>query len=268
MNRQASIGAPAPGYGYGPVYRQSRFNVALAFFYIALGRPRSFARDSLLALRQAPIPPLVRGEDRLPETGPFIVVANHYERPGLWMAWAAGAISNLVMLRAGQDLHWIAIQEWEQFSLHGIPIPTAVTRALFERAFRAYGIIAMPPASAPVAGRAAAMRSALRAIKKGELIGLMPEGDVGSTPELLPAREGAGTFLLLLAGAGAPIVPVGLYEEEGRFVTQIGDPFTLSVPADLPAEGRDLWARERVMHAIRDLLPPALWGVYRSTEPG
>jgi 1-acyl-sn-glycerol-3-phosphate acyltransferase len=253
---------PPAGYSYGPVYRPSKLNVARAILYILRGRQRSLAHDALLGFADAPAPPLVRGLDLVPEAGPLVLAANHYERPGLWMAWPAMLAGMVVRERTGEDTHWIAIEEWESFSLWRIPIPRPVIREVFHRAFSTYGILAMPPPDASVAARAGAMRDAARYVKNGMILGLMPEGTVGATPELLPAREGAGAFLLLLAAAGARIVPTGFYEEGGRLAVHFREPLALKPPTDLPKDERDLWARETVMRAIRDVLPRQLWGSY------
>ncbi len=250
------------GYPYGPPYRITLPLILRGSVAIVWGRPRSLARDALTVLGQMPRPPFVRGAERIPEDGQFVVVANHYERPGLWMAWPAILISHVVQTRTGLETHWIAIQEWDDFSLWGIDIPRSLIRIVFERAFATYGIIAMPPSDAPAAARAGAMRASAGEAKRGSILGLMPEGTVGSTPELLHAREGAGLFLLLLAATGIRMLPVGLYEEGGRLVASFGDPFPLRVPTGMPKEARDGWARNRVMNAIKDLLPAPLWGVY------
>ena len=255
---------PPVGYRYGPPYRITPTLRVRGAVAVALARPRSLARDALEVLRHMPAPPLVRGSDRIPEDGGFVVVGNHYERPGLWMAWPALLISHVVRERTGSDVHWIAIQEWEGFALRGVPIPRAVTRAVFERAFRTYAIIAMPPSDAPAAARAGSMRSAAHHVKRGSILGLMPEGTVGPTPELLPARVGAGSFLLFLAGSGARLLPVGIFEDDGRLVTQFGEPFQLSVPPGVTKDARDTWARNQVMLEIRNLVPEALWGAYRT----
>ncbi|MGH2448114.1 MAG: 1-acyl-sn-glycerol-3-phosphate acyltransferase [Chloroflexota bacterium] len=231
--------------------------------YIGLGKPRSFAHDALYALADFPVPPLVRGEDWIPASGPLVVTANHYERPGLWMTWPVLYLTHLVEERTGQDTHWVAIEEWETLSFHGIPVPRSLIRLLFSHTFATYGILAMPSPDAPAGERAAAIRAAARLVRHQHTIGLMPEGTVGPTPELLPARPGVGTFLLLLAAAGARILPVGLFEEDCHLVANIGQPFHLAVPPETPKDGRDTAARQRVMLAIRDLLPEPLWGAYR-----
>ena len=250
-------------YAYGPPYRITLPLVLRGTAAIAWGRHRSLAHDALTVLAQMPELPRVRGADLIPEDGRFVVVANHYERPGLWMGWSALLISHVVQTRTSLETHWIAIQEWEAFSLWGIDIPRWLIRSVFERAFSTYGIIAMPPSDAPAAARAAAMRTSTGEARRGSILGLMPEGTVGATPELLHAREGAGLFLLLLAATGIRILPVGLYEERGRLVAHFGDAFPLHLPPGVPKDERDSWSRDRVMRAIRDLLPEPLWGAYR-----
>lgn len=213
-----------------------------------------------------PSPPLVRGADRVPEEGRFAIVANHYERPGLWMAWPALALCHVIWERTGKDTHWVAIEEWESFSLLGVPVPREAIRRVFERAFNTYGIIAMPPPTAPMAARASAMRLTARRVREGEIVGIMPEGDVGPTPELLPAREGVGSFLHMLGLTGARMVPIGIFEEHDRLVLHVGDPYSLETPRGLTRDEADRYARDRVMRTIRDLLPPALWGAYSAPD--
>jgi 1-acyl-sn-glycerol-3-phosphate acyltransferase len=180
------------------------------------------------------------------------------------MAWPAMYISSLVRQRAGCDVRWVAIEEWESFRLWGVTIPREVIRRAFERAFAVYGIVAMAAEDAQPGARAASIRAAVRLLREGNVLGIMPEGTVGATPELLPARAGVGTFLLLLAGAGARIVPAGISERDGRLCVRFGEVVELNVPKSVGKEERDEWARERVMVAIRDLLPEALWGAYRT----
>src|SRR5579875_2555995 len=232
MSRAPKSAVPPTGYAYGPDYHPSRLNIARAIYYISRGRPRSLSRDAQYLLPDTPAPPLIVGADNVPERGALVLTANHYERPGLWMAWPALIAGVFTRERTGRDTHWVAIEEWESFSFHGIPIPPPVIRAAFARAFATYGILAMPAPNAPAAERAAAIRAATRPVRDDGIIGLMPEGTIGSTPELLPTPEGVGTFLLLLAAAGARILPTGLFEEDGRLVVRYG--------AILPLDVRDV----------------------------
>ncbi|GAC1462723.1 MAG: hypothetical protein NVS2B16_02150 [Chloroflexota bacterium] len=259
---QSKSDSPPAGYTYGPRYRPSVPNVVRGFFYFLRGKPRSLSHDTSLLLWNMPSAPLVRGLDNIPEDGPFVLAANHYERPRMWMVWPAVFIGHCVRLRTGRDTRWIAIEEWDSFEIAGIHVSRDLIRTVFQRVFRTWGILPMPRPDSSAAARARAIRVATQEIKDGHVIGLMPEGDVGPTPELLEAREGAGTFLLLMASAGARVLPVAIYEEAGRMVSHFGHPFRLILPEELPKADRDRWARDRVMCAIKDLLPEPLWGFY------
>ena len=112
------------GYAYGPPYRITLPLMLRGTCGDRVGSA-SFAgsRRADSAWHRCLQPPLVRGADRIPEDGRFVVVANHYERPGLWMGWSALLISHVVQTRTSLETHWIAIQEWEAFSFWGIDIP-------------------------------------------------------------------------------------------------------------------------------------------------
>src|SRR5947209_11906903 len=149
MNWQQKFEGPPDGYEYGPGYRPSAESVIRGIIYIARGRQRSLAHDALWAVADMPAAPRIRGAERIPETGPLVLAANHYERPGLWMAWPALFVSQVIRQRTGRDTQWVAIEQWESFSLFGIPISPSVVGRVFERAFETYGIIAMASPAAP-----------------------------------------------------------------------------------------------------------------------
>lgn len=254
---------PPAGYAYGPRYRPSLLSVLRGIVYLARGKPRSLGHDALYALADMPAPPLLRGLDHVPEGGALAVVANHYERPGLWMAWPALLLAAALRQRTGGDTHFVAIVTWESLRWWGIPVPKPLIRALFARVFQVYGILPMPPPEASLMARATAMRSAREVVRQGGTVGLMPEGTVGLTPELLAAQEGTGLFLSSLMAAGAHVLPVGLYEAQERLVAAFGQPIEPSAPPGLTRAAQDELVRDEVMGAIRRLLPPALWGAWR-----
>jgi hypothetical protein len=91
----------------------------------------------------------------------------------------------------------------------------------------------------------------------------MPEGDEGGTSGLIEALPGTGRALQALSKMGLPIVPAGVWEENGQLHTYFGPPFSLAqVPLDVSS--LDAWARDTVMRRIAALLPSVLQGKFRS----
>ena len=231
---------------------------------LATGRRRDLADDARRILRASPIPPRLETPERIPAEGPIIVVANHYERPGLWNVWGTVLISQAVASRRrGQAPCWVMADDWPGFRLAGIPLPATLVRWTYRRLARCYGFVQLPLRPPEVAGRARALRAAARLLVSGTApaaLGYFPEGDVSEA--LVEARPGSGSALLLLSRREVPLVPMGVYEGEGALTLTIGEPFRLAIPDGLPRERQDDAARRRVMLAIGRLLPPSLWGFY------
>jgi hypothetical protein len=73
---------------------------------------------------------------------------------------------------------------------------------------------------------------------------------------------GVGSFLLSLSIRGIPLLPVGIFEEEGRLIASFGPLFSIQVARSAAKEERGHLASQQVMVAIGRLLPRDLWGVY------
>jgi 1-acyl-sn-glycerol-3-phosphate acyltransferase len=233
----------------------------------ALGRRRDLARDAREVLGRQPVRPRVEGAEHIPADGPFLIVANHYERPGLWVLWGAWLITAAVGQRRprGPHVRWVHISEWTDYVFYGIRLPSGFTRRYIEAASRTWGILPIPPPGRQSATGARALLRVARAVEgAGEVIGIFPEGE--PSVALRPAVPGSGGLLLLLTANGLPVVPVGLFEPDGILTARFGPPFRLEVPRGGPAEQRDEAARQRVMQAVRDQLPPELWGYYAEPD--
>ena len=72
-----------------PRYRVPLTFAAEVLGSFALGRRRDMARDCQRLLAGLPVQPRAEGQEHLPMEGSCIIVANHYERPGLWVGWGA-----------------------------------------------------------------------------------------------------------------------------------------------------------------------------------
>jgi 1-acyl-sn-glycerol-3-phosphate acyltransferase len=115
-----------------------------------------------------------------------------------------------------------------------------------------------------------AFRATIEVLKKGQAVGIAPEGTRSETAQLQEGKPGA---VLLALKAGVPVVPVGIYGSENAFDQLysfkrphihacFGPAYTLP---PLDRENRDealAWATEEVMCRIAVLLPQQYWGFY------
>ncbi len=80
-----------------------------------------------------------------------------------------------------------------------------VTDAAFDHRFAGPMLRAMRHIPVHRAAGAGAYRTARRAVRRGELVGIFPESAVSTTTELLPLKKGAAA---LAAETGVPLIPV------------------------------------------------------------
>jgi 1-acyl-sn-glycerol-3-phosphate acyltransferase len=253
------MAAPA---GVKERYRLSIRYVLRFALAVLLGRRRDLGADARGTLAGARPRPRIIDEHNIPEKGPFVFVANHYERPGLKVFWGGMLANTAVYERrpAHRTLRWLMTSEWYGFRLAGlIPVPVWLLRWLFRRIANVYGLVVVPRAAERGVGRAAAMRSILGVLRdSGDPIALFPEG-VGEDV-LREAMPGVGVFLLSLSKRGVPILPCGIYEEAGVLTTRFGPPFHLDEPETEERRERDALARRQLMAHIGALLPQPMWG--------
>lgn len=177
----------------------------------------------------------IEGAERLPASGPCIVVANHVDNND---SYAIG-------LAVGRTLHFMAR-------------PAGMKSRWLGRFWR---LMAAIPADRE------GLQQALALLKAGEVVGVYPDGVI--TPRLLPAKAGVGA---LAARAGVPVVPVAVWGTEqlrlwpwprGRrrlVYVRLGTPrsFTRADVRRLGLQG----IADEVMTDVAELLPPAYRGYY------
>jgi 1-acyl-sn-glycerol-3-phosphate acyltransferase len=182
------------------------------------------------------------GDEHIPRSGPFILVANHCSNVDpLILGWAIGNRTNRLIhfmakaeMRGWPVLGWLASQSGVFFVRRG-------------------------------EGDRAAQRYSLEALAEGRPIALHPEGTRSRDGRLQPGRAGAA---FLAMRSGAPLLPAGIagthrifpgrsrFPHPTRIVIRIGEPFTLPHVPDGRLDRAALAAgTERIMAAIAELLP-------------
>jgi 1-acyl-sn-glycerol-3-phosphate acyltransferase len=245
---------------------QSRYKFPrpeLAWFgvHLLFGWRRSFLRDCQTFLRTNPYPRRVEGIDHVPAAPPFVLVTNHYGRPGL-RPYHSGMIVTGLIARARPavpHIRWVITSEWFGRRLGPVPIPPSLYRWTFRRVAKVYGLVIMPRRAEDVVARAAVLRDILRSLER-ECVGLMPEA--GGSGTLRQPLEGSGLFVHSLGKRGVPVIPVGFWDDGDTLVISFGPPLSLASAGETRAE-QDRSASEQMMVAIGRLLPERRWGVYR-----
>jgi len=195
--------------------------------------------------------PLVVGWENLPASPKFTLLANHYQRKGLWILHPAAVLTQAMRRHYGPGdppVRWIVTANWPRVRLGRF-------------SFRSPGDILLPRVAAalecyPVsfagtnqAFTARTIRRILRDIPRMQRpLGLFPEGVAGSAGKLAAPLPGVERLLALFARAGLPVVPAGIAEIEGRLSFRFGP--TLPVEALLAAPN----AADLVMEAVKALL--------------
>lgn len=234
---------------------------------ILLSRPRSFRADCALAVHSLPRKPTIQGLEHVPHEGPFVAVANHYQRRDLWVGFCGGLLcDSLWSVRDDLRCRFVIT---DRALLDGATVP--LTRAIFARVARLWDMIPVTPAEALDAGaedsRRHALRACLQALRgengRSTCLIISPEGVRGNTRGLRPAAAGSGRSLLALAATSAPLLAAAVYEEPGGALhLSIGPTWHPTPPHDLPKAQLDAWAGDDAMRRVAALLPEHLRGAY------
>lgn len=198
----------------------------------------------------------VRGAEKLPDSGPFVLTPNHYSNfdplANAFVLWRLGRISRYL---AKASLFRVPILGWILRQSQMIP----VVRTGHDRG--------ADPVAAGVA-----------ALKRGAAVVVYPEGSLTREPNLWPMRGKAGAVRMALE-AGVPVIPAaswGIQEilpaTTNRFsafprkhlVFEFGDPVDLSAYRGRHIDGHEVAeATELVMKRIDGLLA----GIRGETAP-
>jgi len=226
-------------------------------------RHRVFQEDALACISRL-IPPLrVIGKENIPANGAYVIIPNHYYRPGFNAWWLALAISSVT----ASNVHWIITGELTYPGKWYAPLGMFISRFILKRGARVYGFTTMPPMPPrprDVAARAVSVRAVLDYVRqtKEPVVGFAPEGGDQIGGRLTMPASGAGRFGLLLSAQDLRFVPVGVYETDGEFYLHFGEAYELSIPSDLSLDEKDIQAARIMMEHISVLLPLNLRGEF------
>ncbi|MGZ6368109.1 MAG: glycosyltransferase, partial [Ktedonobacteraceae bacterium] len=232
---------------------------------ILTNTPRSIIKDSALSVRVLPKAPCVTGVEHIPAEDSFVLVANHYQRLNLWIGWSGALLIDAIARKRDISVYVVTTDRARigRFTFPG-------TRWIIERVAAVWDLVLVtPPAVAH--GKTGRQRYTilhlLRLLKREDgrdvCFILMPEGDEGGTTGLIDALPGSGRALAALSARHLPIVPVGVWDEDGRLYANFGEPFSLQfLSTEKTREAVDTLAKQTVMEHIAALLPPALRGKY------
>lgn len=113
-----------------------------------------------------------------------------------------------------------------------------------------------------------ALRTAEEQLKKGNILGIFPEGTRSRTRTMAKAHAGMGMIALR---TGVPVVPAAIWGSENA-LKKLGSRVTISYgePMVLKPKGKKITredideATDKVMRKIAEMLPPEYRGVYGS----
>jgi len=200
------------------------------FPHIPRGSRASQDEASAAILRYLDPEPIIEGFERIPANPRLVVVANHYQRKGLWIAYAGAAITRVMAIRFGPSdavVRWVVTANWPPLRIGGLRIPSPGD-VLLPRVAHALWCYDVPFAGSDPAHTAKAIRTLVRDARTGNCpIGLFPEGVTGSAERMAPPLAGTGKLIEILARLGYPVLPVRIYETD-RVTVRFGCP----VPAD------------------------------------
>jgi 1-acyl-sn-glycerol-3-phosphate acyltransferase len=217
---------------------------------------RSFRADSIRSVARLKPPLRVIGRENIPFSGPFLVVVNHYSRPGLPAGWLAMTISAVLSM----NVHWVMTSAWTYPDRLRSRTLTPLSRWMFARLARVYGFILMPPMPpkpSETLDRAIAVRRILRYARDAEnpVIGIALEGgDFAPVGKVVAPPPGAGRLVLILCEMGLPVLPVGASEEDDCLRLNFGSASFLTTQENLTADERDDYARLALIRRVTEVL--------------
>lgn len=195
--------------------------------HLANGTRRNIFEFTRQVVERMRPPPLVEGLEHIPPEEPFVLVANHYQRKGLWILHTAAALTQAVaQVRGPADppVRWMVTANWPPWRLGPFTMASPGD-LLLPRVAAALQCYPVSFSGANPAYTAATLRRLLREARASATpIGIFPEGVAGSAGKLAEPLPGVERVLTHLR---RPVLPCGV-SEDGRFVLRFGPPVAAS----------------------------------------
>ena len=213
--------------------------------YIRSGRVRSVDAFTAAIVSRIHPEPRIEGVANLPPAPRFLLVANHYQRKGLWILHPAAVITQLIRKRYGPEdppVRWIVTANWPPIRIGSWRIPSPGD-VLLPRVANALACYPVSFAKNNPGYTARSLRRILReAPTLNRPIGLFPEGVAGAAGRLTDPLPGVDRLISHLAKLGLPAVPVGISEDD-RMVIRIGKAVSVEELRGSPDSARLLMSR-------------------------
>ena len=189
----------------------------------------------------------VIGLENVPQSGPLLIIVNH-------LSWYDPLLMGVVLPRRvyfftkSEIFRWPVVSNFVRWTGQ---IP--VRRGESDRA---------------------ALEKALAYLRDGKALLVFPEGTVERQEKMIPAQAGAAMLAIRTGVTVLPIAHVGTRRILRTFrsmwfprvTIQIGEPFTIELPANLPRKVALQQVTEEIMFPIAKMLPAEQRGVYAHLE--
>lgn len=217
--------------------------------YIRRGARRDIDDFTRAIVARMQPPPEFLGLENIPADPRFLIVANHYQRKGMWILHPAAAITQAVRRAVGPGnppVHWIVTANWPPIRIGPWRFPSPGDR-LLPRVAHVLHCYAVSFAKHNPGFTASSIRRLLKdAPHLHRPIGLFPEGVAGTAGMLTDPIPGVERLIVKL---NRPAMPVAISETD-RLVIRFGGVVPCAELCAAPNAARLLLGR------VRELLLP------------
>ncbi len=168
--------------------------------------------------------PVYQGLEHIPADGRFLLIANHYQRDGLWILHSASAVTQAVRQVIGPGnppVHWVVTANWPPIKLGPWTIPSPGD-ILLPKVAHALHCFPVSFAKHNPGFTATSIRRLLKAAPTlTRPIGLFPEGVAGVAGQLTQPLPGVDRLIAHLGKIGLPALPCAISETD-RLIVRFG----------------------------------------------